>query len=155
MYYDRGWTLIELITVLVMLSALAIVVAPRLINQADINALQFQQQLLNALRYAHKQAINSGCPIRVEVRVASNDYGVYLYNNATASSCGSAGFGANPLPDPAGGVFEGAAPAGVTLTGGVAFTFDGAGRPNPAGGTISFNGRSIVVANETGYVYAP
>lgn len=152
---QSGWTLIELVTVLVMLSALAIIAGPRLIGQADINRLQFEQQLLNALRYAHKQAMNSGCAIRVEVRAASNDYGVYLRDDATANSCGSAGFGSNPLPDPAGGVYAGNAPDGVTISSGLAFTFDGLGRPQPAGGSMTFNGRSIVVESETGYVHAP
>lgn len=149
---QSGWTLIELVTVLVLLSALAVFAGPRLIGQADINRLQFEQQLLNALRYAHKQAMNSGCAIRVEVRAASNDYGIYLHD---PTSCGSTGFGSNPLPDPAGGVYAGNAPDGVTISSGLAFTFDGLGRPQPAGGSITFNGRRIVVESETGYVHVP
>ena len=130
---------------LVLLVALAVVAYPRL-STTGVAEAAFEQRLLNALRYAHKQAMYSGCAIRVEVRAApSNDYGVYL----------CAAFGGNPLPDPAGGVYAGNAPDGVTISSGLAFTFDGLGRPQPAGGSITFNGRRIVVESETGYVYAP
>jgi len=154
MRLSKGFTFVELVVTLLMIGALAVVAYPRL-SSTVIEEAAFEQQLLNALRYAHKQAMNSGCAIRVEVRAASNDYGVYLRDDATATSCGSAGFGSNPLPDPAGGVYAGSAPDGVTISSGLAFTFDGLGRPQPAGGSMSFNGRSIVVESETGYVYAP
>lgn len=151
---SKGFSLIELVVILIMISALAVVAYPRFANTA-IEEAAFEQELLNALRYAHKQAMNTGCAVRIEVRAASNDYGVYLRDDATATSCGTAGFGANPMADPSGGTLEGQAPRGVTISSGLSVTFDGLGRPGPGGGTINFNGRSIVVAGETGYVYAP
>ncbi|APW41277.1 prepilin-type N-terminal cleavage/methylation domain-containing protein [Rhodoferax saidenbachensis] len=52
-----GFTLIELIMVLVLLGVLAVVAAPRMFNGNDFEARGFHDQTLSYLRYAQKTAI--------------------------------------------------------------------------------------------------
>ena len=53
----HGFTIIELITVMVILGILAVVALPRL-NNADEKALVFRDQTEAALRYAQKSAVS-------------------------------------------------------------------------------------------------
>lgn len=53
----RGFTLVELIIVIVLLGVLAVVAAPRIFNTGDFNARGFKDQTLSLLRYAQKVAI--------------------------------------------------------------------------------------------------
>lgn len=53
----RGFTLIELIMVLVLLGVLAIYAAPRVLNTGDFSARGFHDETLSLLRYAQKTAI--------------------------------------------------------------------------------------------------
>lgn len=55
--HARGFTLIELIMVVVMLGVLAVVAAPRIFNNTDFNARGFHEETLALLRYAQKTAI--------------------------------------------------------------------------------------------------
>jgi len=71
---ELGFTLIELIMVIVMLGVLAVFAAPRLINSDDFNARGFHDETLSLLRYAQKTAIAQ----RRTVCVALNATGVAL-----------------------------------------------------------------------------
>ena len=53
----RGFTLIELIMVMVMLGVLAVFAAPRIFNSDDFYARGFHDETLGLLRYAQKTAI--------------------------------------------------------------------------------------------------
>lgn len=54
---QRGFTLIELIMVMVMLGVLAVFAAPRIFNSDDFYARGFHDETLALLRYAQKTAI--------------------------------------------------------------------------------------------------
>ncbi len=54
---QRGFTLIELVMVLVLVGVLAVFAAPRLLATSDINARGFHDETLAYLRYAQKSAI--------------------------------------------------------------------------------------------------
>src|SRR5665647_2470350 len=56
---QRGFTLIELIMVMVMLGVLAVFAAPRIFNSGDFYARGFHDETLGLLRYAQKAAILS------------------------------------------------------------------------------------------------
>ncbi len=53
----RGFTLIELIMVIVLLGVLAVFAAPRLFNSGDFYARGFHDETLGLLRYAQKAAV--------------------------------------------------------------------------------------------------
>lgn len=65
--YHNGFTLIELITVVVMLSILGIVAMSRLGNMGGIEPRAFYDEVVNAIRYGHKLAISTGCDVQVNI----------------------------------------------------------------------------------------
>jgi MSHA pilin protein MshC len=144
-----GFTLIELIMVIVLLGALSIFVAPRFFQKTSFDSLAFEQELKTAIRYAHKLSIASGC--EVQVSLTANSYALYFPD----SSCNPPdAFGANPVIHPVQqGNYAGTAPSGVTIAGFGNFYFNDLGAPDAAGSiTVDPGGRLITVMPLTGYV---
>ena len=140
---QRGFTLIELIMVIVLLGVLAVVAAPRLFNSADFDARGFRDETLSLLRYAQKTAIAQ----RRNVCVALNANGVALTVDTDTPADGSCN-GAPALPN--------APRGGSGLAGSVAsFQFTPLGSTNQSAAvTIMIAGSStIVVEGDTGYVH--
>ena len=144
-----GFTLVELIMVLVILGAVAVFVMPRFSSKSSFDSLSFQQELKTAIRFAHKLSIASGC--EVQVNLTANTYGLFYPD----SSCNPPdAFGTNPVNHPVeSGSYSGIAMAGVTIAGFGNFYFNSLGAPNTSGViTINPGGRQISVQALTGYV---
>ena len=148
----RGFTLIELIMVLVLVSALAVFVAPRLSGISDFNARGFHDETLSLLRHAHKSAIAQRRP----VCVAFTPNGASLQVDADRD----AGTGSNGCETDLAGP-RGETPARITARGAVQFTstpptlvFDAQGRPSAAWvAQVAGASRQITVEAGTGYVH--
>lgn len=54
---QRGFTMVELVTVIVLIGALAAIGIPRLMGSNTTATLVFGEQVVNAVRHAHKTAI--------------------------------------------------------------------------------------------------
>lgn len=142
-----GFTLIELVMVILLLGVLAVFVAPRIVN-ADFNARGFHDETLALLRYAQKTAIAQ----RRTVCVALTPGGVALtidQNTPPDLICD----GPPVLPNPPRGGAGLAATVGATPI--AAFQFSPLGRTNQAGlVTIAIpDSTNIFVQAETGYVH--
>jgi prepilin-type N-terminal cleavage/methylation domain-containing protein len=143
-----GFTLFELIMVLVVLGALSIFVMPRFTSKSSFDTLSFQQELKTAIRFAHKLSIASGC--EVQVALTASSYSLF-YPNTTCNPPDA--FGTNPVTHPTqSGSYTGTSPSGVTLAGFGNFFFTASGAPDSSG-TITINpgGRTIVVNPLTGF----
>lgn len=149
---SAGFTLVELVTILVLVGILAAVAIPRFVGQQDFDALGFHDETLAALRYAQKAAIAQHRYVCVAVTAAN-----ISLSQGASSACGGT------LVDPAtGSSFSKNAPSGVTLSA-ASFYFDALGKPYDALGnplathqSISVSGgvvRTITVEAETGYVH--
>jgi MSHA pilin protein MshC len=64
---QRGFTLIELIMVIVILGVLAVFAAPRIFNTGDFDARGFHDETMAYLRYAQKTAIAQRRTVCVEL----------------------------------------------------------------------------------------
>lgn len=151
----RGFTLIELILVIVLLGILAVVAIPRL-NTGDFDEYGYTEEAAAALRYARQAAVARNATV-------SAVFGSGAYRICSAPACPAAG-GAYLLNPGSGRPWNGAtkgqgqAPAGVTV-GTAALGFDGLGRPRDADGnllaanlSIAIGSRSLTVQAETGHV---
>lgn len=149
---SAGFTLLELVIVIVILGALAVVALPR-IGESSFRSAAFAEQVATAFRYGQRLAVATGCEIRVDVSSASSSYRVTRRSDGTDTSCGTTGGFTLDVPSPgASGAFAGTATGGVTVSQGLAITFDAQGLPSPNGGTAIVGGRSIVVEADTGHV---
>lgn len=149
---SRGFTLVELVITLVLLSALAVFVAPRLSGVSDFQARGFHDETLALLRHAQKSAIAQRRTVCV--LFAANSASLRLDADRNAAS-GTDGCEAD-LTGP-----RGETPAGITARGGVqyastpgALRFDPLGRPS-TGLSIQVAGaaRQITVEAVTGFVH--
>ncbi|MFZ3126605.1 MAG: GspH/FimT family pseudopilin [Rhodoferax sp.] len=140
---QRGFTLIELVMVMVLVGVLAVVAAPRIFNTGDFNVRGFHDETLSLLRFAQKTAIAQ----RRVVCVALNANGVALTMD-TSTPPDAACDAAPALPNTPRG--------GNGLVGSVAaFQFTPLGSTNQAAAvTITIpNAAGITVEADTGYVH--
>ncbi len=144
-----GFTLIELIMVIVVLGALSLFVAPSFSSKSSFDTLSFHQELKTAIRFAHKLSIASGC--EVQVALTANSYSLF-YPNTTCNPPDA--FGANAVNHPVqSGAYTGNSPSGISISNFGNFFFTASGAPSSSG-TITINpgGRQIVVNALTGFV---
>lgn len=141
---QHGFTLVELIMVMIIVGILAVFAAPRFFDADIFRSRGFADQVQASLRYAQKIAIAQRR--FVCVTIAGNSLSLAT---GTVATCGT------PLASPSGGNYVIDAPASVTVTG-ASFHFKALGSPS-AGVTVSVTGgdmtRNIIVEAETGYVH--
>jgi len=148
MSIERGFTLVELILVIVMLGILSAVVGPRFFARQTFDERLFFEESLAAVRYAQKLALASGCRVRV-------DLGARGYSLRRDASCGTG----NPVDytaqvqGPDGQIYANTlVPNGVAVTAtNFPVAFDSLGRPSGAA-TASIGGFTLSVTAETGLV---
>ena len=148
---QRGFTLIELVMVIVIAGILAVVVAPRMFDANVFKSRGFADQVQATLRYAQKAAIAQRRNVCVTMTASSITL-MIATAPGTASSCTAT------LALPGGSSNSVASPAtGITMTyTSAGFNFDGLGS-TPTAQTITVSGatNSIVVEAQTGYVHSP
>lgn len=155
---QRGFTLIELIMVIVLMGVLAVFAAPRLFNTDDFNARGFHDENLAFLRYAQKTAIAQRRVVCVTFTANSATLTVDEDRSATTGTGGCESGLMGPRGDVPGKIV---AKGGVTYNGGpTSFNFDGLGQPVDAAGllvstrTIQIvNAANVIVEAGTGYVH--
>ena len=146
----RGFTLTELIIILVIVGALAVFAAPRL-DVTGFDDYSFEQELKSALRYAQKAAVSSRC----EVEVAFND-GYAVSYTGEPDDCSNG----EPMGHPTrGGPFAGEGERGAGIVSAPdEIVFDTRGRlgnDHDIDDTVEIelrSGRVLTIWAETGYL---
>ena len=140
---QRGFTLIELIMVIVMLGVLAIFATPRMLNTGDFKARGFHDETLSLLRYAQKTAIAQ----RRTVCVALNNTGIMLTMDTHTPPDGACDAPLAPPNTPRGGTGLTGVPSN--------FAYTALGNTNQTTAiTITIdNSTGITVEADTGYVH--
>jgi MSHA pilin protein MshC len=121
-----GFSLIEMLSVVILLGILGVVALGRIGNQDAFAARGFYDDTVAAVGFAQKFAISSGCDVRVVTTATS-------YALRQSSNCANDDF-ANPVPNPAnrGIDYQSAGiPNGFTLTAGN-ITFNARGQREEA-----------------------
>lgn len=165
---QRGFTLVELVMVLVILGVLAVFALPRMLGSSDTAARGLHDSTLSYLRYAQKTAIAQRRTVcvsftntAVSLRIANAEAS---YNCASPSGVVLNGADGKPLASVSGAAYTAATVNGIgCLAPPAAFSFDGLGQPvNSSSGVALDAAQCIKVGNAanaitveaaTGYVH--
>lgn len=145
-----GFTLIELIMVMLLVAILAFTAIPRFANRDTFDARGFFDQSVNILRFAQKTAVAQHR--NVYVNISGNAICLsYVADSACTDTV-------NGVPEPTKNArFLKTFPNGVSATA-LSFAFTALGQPSPnqqfnIALTASGLSQNIVVERETGYVH--
>jgi len=150
-----GFTLVELVLVIVLLSIISAVALPRFFGRNDFDQRVFFDGTLNAIRYAQKIAVATGC--QTQVAIVDNSFALLREDNCDGST---ATFNNSlTVVDPSTGNTDYiGSQSGVTLTAAQAnMSFDSLGRISPISSstdnTITVGSRQITINAQTGFSY--
>lgn len=152
---QHGYTIVELVVVMVLMGILAANAMPRFFAASKFEEMGFADSSAAAARFAQKLALSSRCDTSFSVGPA----GYALFQRA--DGCNSGAF-TRVVNRPGGLAWSEPAPAGVAV-GELAVFFDGQGRPLDlasgsllaAAATYTVGGRTITLEPETGFVHLP
>ena len=151
---ERGYTIVELVLVIVILGVIGVVAAPRFFSTSDFDGRAYYDELASALRYGQKVAVASGCPVRATITTSSYSL---AQQSALSGHC-------NPSDSsfpvavllPSGEAVTGNAPSGVSAAPATTFVFDAEGRTSLGSDvSLTVGGASLTIEAGSGLVITP
>lgn len=147
---ERGFTMVELITVMVLTGILVAVGAANLSGPQTFDAMGYFDSVRQAVQYGRRVAVSQRRNVCVNVSASG-------LSMTQASSAGSSACNVGVVDPATGSAFNLAVPTGIVLSG-TSLQFDAQGRQTSgAAVTLSIIGdgltRVVTVENETGYVH--
>jgi len=121
----RGYSLIELVTCLIIVAILGAVIAPKMFDSQPFQARGYADEVAAALHYTQVVAVSSGCDASITINAAGYQA---LQRAAVGNNCAAVGGWVTPVVRVDGGTLSGSAPAGVGSAPAHQYVFDSTGR---------------------------
>ncbi|MFZ6813677.1 pilus assembly FimT family protein [Undibacterium sp. Rencai35W] len=150
-----GFTLIEMIMVLVLIGILSVAIIPRFSDKKAFDARGFFDQSQSMVRYAQKVAIAQRKNVFVRIDSTAGPICVLYVSTVTCSSATLANAVLNPADQK---IFSRIPPSAISFTGAALFSFDALGKPSFSSAlTLGVTGdgstRTMTIESDTGYVH--
>jgi len=147
---QRGFTIVELIMVIVILGIISAVALPRFFDRMTFDGRFYFEEVLSSVRYAQKLAVASGCSIKVLV-----DSDGYRLTYAKDCGVGPADPKVNEVvANPSGEGYQGVNEHNVNIDKNLTVTFDSLGAAHPSD-SVEFSGGSFkLIVHSTGFIEA-
>jgi len=121
-----GFTLVELVTTLIIIGILSALTLPRMFDNQAFGQRGYIDEIAFALRYAQKIAVASECPVEVTIGVATYS-ALQRARDPVANTCDPAGVWNVPVLRADGSPLNGTAPSNVLSAPATVVTFDATG----------------------------
>lgn len=148
----RGFTLVELILVMLLLGVISVVIVPRFFMVGDYQVRGYYDDVVSACRYAQKLAVVSGCDVQISTSASG-----YILSKRQVCDTSSGFTRIQRLPGK--DVDTVPPPAGVSLSSAVILYSPLGSAMNSSrvvtDFTLSVGSRSFNVVGETGFVDTP
>jgi MSHA pilin protein MshC len=151
--HQQGFTLVELVMVIVVLSIVAATALPKFFDQSVFQERAFFDDTLAAVRYAQKLAVATGC--NVQVNIAGTTFYLKRPSATNRSQCASttaADFTRDVANPGSGEAQYSGSQSGISLTP-ATFYFNALGAVSTGLDINVGSTRKITVIKETGFVY--
>ncbi|MDH3531986.1 MAG: GspH/FimT family protein [Gammaproteobacteria bacterium] len=155
-HYGRsgGYTVVELVLVIVILAILGALAGPRFFDNAAFDQRGYADELASSLRYAQKIAVASGCRVRVAISAG----GYSLAQQVPAAGHCDPVDTSFPVPVllSTGETMSGTAPAGVAAAPAITIVYDALGRTNLAANqAVTVGTHTLLIQADSGLVTGP
>jgi prepilin-type N-terminal cleavage/methylation domain-containing protein len=121
----RGYSLIELVTCLIIVAILGAVIAPKMFSYQPFQERGYADEVAAALHYTQVVAVSSGCDASITINAAGYQA---LQRAALGNTCAAGGGWVTPILRVDGGTLSGSPPSGVGTAPAHQFVFDATGR---------------------------
>jgi MSHA pilin protein MshC len=148
---SQGFTLIELVVVIVVAVVLASVTGAHFFDQPTFAQRGFADELGSALRFAQKVAVETDCPTRLNLTASAY---IVQQQAASGNTCNlNDTTWSTTVLDMNGATLQDSAPNGVTASPTGMFVFNGAGALTSSPATrVTVGSHSIAIDPATGFV---